>query len=64
MTEYYEKIIDMFECARTTEHHVISLVDFNFNYILDETLSTYPIRYIETAYEYAPVNWPTNTSGR
>ena len=34
-----------------TEHPVISLGDFNFNYILDETLSTNPIHYIETAYD-------------
>ena len=54
----------MFEYGRMTEHHVISLGDFNFNYILDETLFTYPTHYIETAYEYAPVNSPANTSGR
>ena len=40
----------MFECARMTEHPVISLGDLNFNYILDDTLSTNPIHYIETAY--------------
>ena len=34
-----------------TEHPVISLSDLNFNYILDETLSTNPIHYIETAYD-------------
>ena len=49
-TEYNEKIIDMFECAGMTEHAVISLVDLNFNYILDETQSTNPIHYIETTY--------------
>ena len=32
-----------------TEYHVISLDAFNFNYILDEPLWTYPIHYIETA---------------
>ena len=32
-----------------TEHPVISQGDLNFNYILDETLSTIPIHYIETA---------------
>ena len=41
----------MFECARTTEHPVISLFGLNFNYILDETLSINPIHYIETAYD-------------
>ena len=41
----------MFECARMTEYPVISLGDLNFNYILDETLSTNPIYYIETAYD-------------
>ena len=49
--EYYERIVDMFECARMTEPPVISLGDLNFNYILDETLSTNPIHYIETAYD-------------
>ena len=39
--------IGMFECARMTEYPVISLGDLNFNYILDETLSTNPIHYIE-----------------
>ena len=34
-----------------TEHPVISLGDFNFNYILDETSSTNPIHYIETVYD-------------
>ena len=33
-----------------TEDPVIALVDFNFNYILDETLSTNPICNIETVY--------------
>ena len=50
-TEYYEKIVDMFECARITERPVISLGDLNFDYILDETLTTNPIHYIETAYD-------------
>ena len=50
-TEYYGRIVDMFECARMTEHPVISLGDLDFNYILDEILSTNPIHYIETAYD-------------
>ena len=57
-TEYYERIVDMFECARMTEHPVISLGDLNFNYIMDETLSTNPIHYIETAYDCT--SWSTN----
>ena len=51
-TEYYEKIVDMFECDRMTEHPVISLGDLNFNYILDEILSNNPFHYIETAYRW------------
>ena len=47
----WKKIVDTFECARMTEHPVISLGDLNFNYILDETLSTNPIHYIETTYD-------------
>ena len=50
-TEYYEKIVDMFEYARTTEHPVISLGYLNFNFILNKTLSTNPIHYIKTAYD-------------
>ena len=34
-----------------TEHPVISLCDLDFDYILDETLSTNPIHCIETAYD-------------
>ena len=34
-TGYYEKVVDMFECARMAEHPVISLGDLNFDYILD-----------------------------
>ena len=49
-TEYYEKIVDMFECARMIGHPVISLGDLNFDYILGETLSINPIHYFETAY--------------
>ena len=46
-----KKNVDMFECARMTEHPVISLGDLKFNYILDKTFSTNPIHYIETAYD-------------
>ena len=49
--EYYERIVDMFESARMTDYPVISLGDLNFDYVLNETLSTNPIYYIETAYE-------------
>ena len=48
--EYYEIIVDMFECDRMTKHPVISLSHRNFNYIVDETFSTNQIHYIETAY--------------
>ena len=41
----------MFECARMTEHPVIFLGDLNFDYILDATLSTNSIHYIEAAYD-------------
>ena len=46
----WKKNVDMFECARMTEHPIISLGDLNCNYILDETLSTNPFHYIEIAY--------------
>ena len=62
-TEYYEKNRWHVWSARMTEHPVLSLGDLNFNHILDETLSTHPISYIWNCIWYAPVNWPTNTSG-
>ena len=62
--EYYERIVDMFECARMTEYPVIFLGDLNFNYILDETLSTNPIHYIETAYDmHQLIDHATDTGG-
>ena len=64
-TEYYERIVDMFECARMTEHPVISLGDLNFNYIMDETLSTNPIHYIETAYDmHQLIDQPTRVDDK
>ena len=49
--EYYERIVDMFESAGMTEYPVISLGDLNFDYVMNETLSTNPIYYIEIACE-------------
>ena len=64
-TEYHEKIVDILECARMTECPVISLDDLNFNYILDETLSTNPIQYIETAYDmYQLIDQPTRVDDK
>ena len=64
-TEYYEKIVDMFECARMNEHPVISLGDLNFNYVMDETLSTNPIHYIETAYDlHQLIDQPTRVDDK
>ena len=55
----------MFECARMTEYPVISLGDLNFNYILDETLSTNPIHYIETAYDmHQLIDQPTRVDDK
>ena len=63
--EYYERIVDMFACARMTEYPVISLGDLNFNYILDETLSTNPIHYIETAYDmHQLIDQPTQVDDK
>ena len=64
-TEYYEKIVDMFEFARMTEHPVISLGDLNFNYIRDETLSINPTSYIETAYDmHQLIDQPTRVDDK
>ena len=64
-TEYYEKIVDMFECARMTELPLISLGDLNVDYILDETFSTNPINYIETAYDmHQLIDQPTRVDDK
>ena len=63
--EYYERIVDMFECASMTEYPVISLGDLNFNYILDGTYSTNPIHYIETAYDmHQLIDQPTRVDDK
>ena len=55
----------MFECARMTEYPVISLGGLNFNYILDENLSTNPIHYIETAYDmHQLIDQPTRVDDK
>ena len=64
-TEYHEKIVDILEYARMTEHPVISLGDLSFNYIMDKTLSTNPIHYIETAYDmYQLIDQPTRVDDK
>ena len=55
-TEYCERNVDMFECARKTGYPVIYPGDLDFDCILDETLSTNPIHYIETAYDMGQLN--------
>ena len=63
--EYYEKIVDMFECDRMTKHPVISLSHRNFNYIVDETFSTNQIHYIETAYDmHQLIDQPTRVDDK
>ena len=55
----------MFECARMTEHPFISLGDLNFNYILDESVSTNPIHYVETAYDmHQLIDQPTGVGDK
>ena len=55
----------MFECSRIIEHPVISLGDLSFNYILDETLSTSTIYYIETAYDmHQLIDQPTRVDDK
>ena len=52
----------MLECARMTEHPVISLGDLNSNYILDETN---PIHYIEAAYDmHQLIDQPTRVGDK
>ena len=63
--EYYERIVDMFESARMTEYPIISLGYLNFDYVVNETLSTNPIYYIETAYEMRQlINQPTRVDDK
>ena len=56
-TEYYERIVDMFECVRMPELPVISLGDLNFNYIMDETLL---IQSIILKLHMICISWSTN----
>ena len=48
--DFYDKIVDMLERTKMSDHPVISMRDLNFNNILNETVSTNPIKYIDTAY--------------
>ena len=58
-------VVDMFECARMTEPSVIYLGDLNFDHILNETLSTNPIHYIETAYDmHQLIDQPTRVDDK
>ena len=59
--EYYERIVDMFESVRMTQYPVISSGDLNFDYVLNETLSTNSIYYIDTAYDQ-PTRFRDKTS--
>ena len=49
--EDYERVVDMFKSARMTEYPIISLGNLKFDYVMNETLSTNPIYYIETTYQ-------------
>ena len=44
---YYESMLNHFENVMATDHDVIILADFNFNYEINESLSNNPAHYIE-----------------
>ena len=47
---YYDKIIDNLELASSKNMGIIVMADLNFNYILDESLSTNPVHLIENLF--------------
>ena len=47
---YYDKIIDNLELASSKNMEIIVMADLNFNYILDESLSTNPVHLIENLF--------------
>ena len=51
-TEYYEKILDMLDKVDAEEKDNFIMGDLNFDYKLDESLSSNPLYYIENAYGY------------
>ena len=51
-TEYYEKILDMLDKVDAEEKDNFIMGDLNFDYKLDESLSSNPVYYIENAYGY------------
>ena len=50
--DYYEKILDMLDKVETEEKDNFIMGDLNFDYKLDESLSSNPLYYIENAYGY------------
>ena len=51
-TEYYEKILDMLDKVDAEENDNFIMGDLNFDYKLDESLSSNSLYYIENAYGY------------
>lgn len=47
-TDYFEKMLNTFESVMDVNHELLIIGDLNFNYVLDETLSSNPAHYIET----------------
>ena len=49
--DYYDKIVENIELASMLNKEIVIFGDFNFNYIIYESLSSNPIHLIETLFE-------------
>ena len=61
--EYYNDMLDQIEQVKATSDDIILMGDLNFNYVLNEHLSSCPVHYIESAYELTQlVDKPTRVT--
>ena len=49
--DYYYKIVENIELASMLNKEIVIFCDLNFNYIIDESLSSNPIHLIETLFQ-------------
>ena len=53
--EYFDKMVENFEIASSTNMQMIILGDLNFNYQIDESLSSNPIHLIENLFQMSQI---------
>ena len=49
--DYYDMMIENIELASVSDHEIILMGDLNFDYVIDESLSSNPIHLIESLFE-------------